>query len=384
MSLLRLLVFFLQFWDSMGNRQTIDKAFLTMTLILVGVGVIIFSSASLGLLAREGIRVSGIAVNQIFGIVLGLGLMYIAMRIPYRFWSKYSLYILIASIVLTLAVFIPGLGFSHGGATRWLSLGPLTFQPAEFLKLGFVIYFATWLSGMWRKIGKVRYGVGMLIGLLLVVGAVLAIQPDIGTFLVIAATGVVMFMAAGGKWSHILGFGVLSGMGLGVLGLVMPYIRLRLLTFINPASDPLGAGYQIQQSLIAIGSGKIFGRGFGQSIQKFNFLPEPVSDSIFAVFSEEWGFIGALFLLTLFILFTLRALKIASRAPTLFSGLLVTGITTLIIVQVFINIGSMMGIFPLTGMPLLFVSQGGSAMMLLLLQVGIILGVSKYQKRERI
>ena len=368
----------------MGNRQTIDKAFLTMTLILVGVGVIIFSSASLGLLAREGIRVSGIAVNQIFGIVLGLGLMYIAMRIPYRFWSKYSLYILIASIVLTLAVFIPGLGFSHGGATRWLSLGPLTFQPAEFLKLGFVIYFATWLSGMWRKIGKVRYGVGMLIGLLLVVGAVLAIQPDIGTFLVIAATGVVMFMAAGGKWSHILGFGVLSGMGLGVLGLVMPYIRLRLLTFINPASDPLGAGYQIQQSLIAIGSGKIFGRGFGQSIQKFNFLPEPVSDSIFAVFSEEWGFIGALFLLTLFILFTLRALKIASRAPTLFSGLLVTGITTLIIVQVFINIGSMMGIFPLTGMPLLFVSQGGSAMMLLLLQVGIILGVSKYQKRERI
>ena len=154
----------------------------------------------------------------------------------------------------------------------------------------------------------------------------------------------------------------------------------RILTFLNPSSDPLGNGYQIQQSLIAIGSGHIFGRGFGQSVQKFDYLPEPMGDSIFAVFAEEFGFMGALLLLSLFIFFAFRGLKIATHSPDQFGGLLVVGIVILIVSQSFINIGSLIGIFPLTGLPLLFISHGGTALFFALVGVGIVLNVSRYAK----
>lgn len=359
-----------------------DKHFLIITIILVLVGFFIFSSASLGLLAREGIKLSAIAINQGFGLLLGFGLLYVTSRIPYRLWNKYALYIFIGSLLLTILVFVPKIGFSHGGATRWLALGPLSFQPAEILKLGFITYYASWLAGAKRKIHQMKYGIIPLVVLLAIVGIVLALQPDIGTFLVITITGTAMFIVAGGRWRHIFSFAGLGAVALGFLALILPYIRLRLMTFMNPAADPLGAGYQIQQSLIAIGSGKFFGRGFGQSVQKFNFLPEPVGDSIFAVFAEEWGFIGALFLLTLFVLFALRGYRIAARAPTIFSSLMVTGIITVIITQSLINIAAMLGVFPLTGEPLIFVSQGGSALMIALLQVGIVLGISRYQQKS--
>ncbi|MCI0619501.1 putative lipid II flippase FtsW [Candidatus Wolfebacteria bacterium] len=359
------------------SSKTIDRPFLILTITLVLAGIFIFSSASLGLLAREGITFAGVATNQAFGLLLGIVLLVIATRIPYQFWNRYALYILLGGILLTLLVFVPELGFSHGGATRWLTLGSFSFQPAEVLKLGFVVYFAAWLSGARHRLGTIRYGILPLAILLVIIGGILILQPDIGTFLVIAATGVVMFIAAGGKWRHIFSFGAVALGGLGILALILPYIKTRLLTFINPALDPLGAGYQIQQSLIAIGSGKFFGRGFGQSVQKFNFLPEPVGDSIFAVFAEEWGFVGAVILVIAFVLFSLRGYKIASGAPTYFSGLLATGLVTIIIVQSFINIAAMLGVFPLTGEPLIFVSQGGSALMLALLEVGIVLGISK-------
>lgn len=362
------------------SLKNVDKPFLVITIILALLGFFIFSSASLGLLAREGIKLSAIAINQGFGLLLGLALLYITSRIPYRFWNRYALYIFIGSIILTLLVFIPQLGFSHGGATRWLSLGSLSFQPAEILKLGFITYYASWLAGVKQKVGQMRYGIVPLVVLLGIIGIILALQPDIGTFLVIAIAGTAMFVVAGGKWRHIFSFAALGTAGLGLLAFLLPYIRARLTTFLNPALDPLGAGYQIQQSLIAIGSGEIFGRGFGQSIQKFNFLPEPVGDSIFAVFAEEWGFIGAFLLLTLFVLFTLRGYRIAARAPTVFSSLMVTGIITIIIAQSLINIAAMLGVFPLTGEPLIFVSQGGSALMIALLQVGIVLGISRYQQ----
>ena len=363
-------------------QRRIDRPFLILTIILVGVGFFIFSSASLGLLAREGITFSNIATNQILGLVTGIASLVLTIRIPYQFWSRYALYIFLGAIVLTLLVFIPKLGFSHGGATRWLDFGLFTFQPAEVLKLGFVVYFAAWLSGARQKLGTLRYGVLPLTILLAIVGGTLIFQPDIGTFLVIALTGAVMFVVAGGKWRHIFSFAAVGGAALGTLAFFLPYIKTRLLVFLNPALDPLGAGYQIQQSLIAIGSGNIFGRGFGQSVQKFNFLPEPVGDSIFAVFAEEWGFVGATILIALFVLFALRGYRIASRAPTYFSGLLATGLVTLIVIQSLINIASMLGIFPLTGEPLIFVSQGGTALMLALAEVGIVLGISKSVTRR--
>ena len=362
------------------RRKEVDKVFLTVVIILVLVGLFIFFSASLGLLARDDIKFSAVAVTQIISLIIGLAALVVTSKIDYKFWQKYAFYIFLGSIALTLLVFIPGLGFEHAGAKRWILLGPVSFQPAEALKLGFIIYWATWISGVQRKISSVKLGILPLAALLGIVGGILVLQPDMGTFLVIATVGLSMFILAGGKWKHTLSLAGIGAVVLLVLGTLRPYIKARLLTFLNPAADPLGAGYQIQQSLIAIGSGKWFGRGLGQSVQKFNFLPEPIGDSIFAVFAEEWGFVGAFILIALFLVLALRGMKIANRAPTTFSRQLTVGIIVMIVVQSFINIASMLGIFPLTGMPLLLVSQGGTALIFALVAIGMVLQISKHKK----
>lgn len=366
-------------------RNNIDRPLLISVIVLVFVGFLIFSSASLGLLARDGATFTSVALGQIFfGIIGGsIGLLF-ATRIHYRIYRKYAPYILLISIGVTLLVFIPGIGFSYGGATRWIDLGFTTLQPAELLKLGFVIYLASFLSSLREKLHTWKRGVLPFVGLLGLLSLLLLLQPDTGTMLVIFSTGIAMFIAAGARIRDIAGLGVLFIGAFAVLASMRPYVMERLLTFFNPALDPLGSSYQIQQSLIAIGSGKIFGRGFGQSVQKFDYLPEPIGDSIFAVFAEEFGFIGVAFLISLFLFFTLRGLKIASHAPDKFGGLIVVGIVILITSQSFINIGSLIGILPLTGLPLLFVSHGGSALFFALVGVGIILNVSRYSTGRKI
>ena len=213
-----------------------------------------------------------------------------------------------------------------------------------------------------------------------IISTVLLAQPDTGTLLVMLAAGFGMFFAGGARWRDIAILVGASISGAVLLVLSRPYIMDRILAFIDPNKDPLGASYQIQQSLIAVGSGELFGRGFGQSIQKFSFLPEPFGDSIFAVTAEEFGFIGSSLLIMLFLFLAIRGLKIAVRAPDHFSGLVVVGIVILIVFQSFINMASMLGIFPLTGLPLLFISHGGSALFFALLGIGIILGISRYGK----
>jgi cell division protein FtsW len=362
-------------------RRQIDRPFLLTVIILVVAGFFIFTSASLGLLAREGASFSSVAFSQLFlGIFMGSVALIITSSIRYRFWKKYALYIFITSAIVTLLVFVPWLGREFNGATRWLELGPVSFQPAELLKIGFVIYLAAWLSKIKGRTRGISYGIIPFVIILGIVGAILLRQPDTGTFFVIVAAGMGMFIAAGARWREILyiiGGAVVS---VGTLAYFQPYIKSRIVTFINPNFDPLGASYQIKQSLIAIGSGEIFGRGFGQSIQKFKFLPEPIGDSIFAVAAEEFGFIGSVIIISLFIFLALRGLKIAGRAPDHFGGLLAVGIVILIVSQSFINIGSMLGVVPLTGLPLLFVSHGGSALFFALAEVGIILNISKYQR----
>lgn len=362
--------------------KKIDRPFFFTVIILLVVGFFIFTSASLGLLARDGARFSSVAISQLLlGVVGGSIAMFWLSNVNYKIWKKFALPLFVFSIFATLLVFIPGLGLEFGGARRWLDLGITTFQPAELLKIGFVIYLATWLSNVRQHVQKIKFGLLPLMGLLALVAFVLLVQPDTGTFLVIATTGVAMFLVAGSRTRDILILGLTGIAGLGALALIRPYVLSRILSFINPAYDPLGSSYQIQQSLIAIGSGGFFGRGFGQSVQKFEYLPEPIGDSIFSVAAEEFGFFGAVILITLFIFLAFRGLKIATRAPDYFSGLLVVGIVILILSQSFINIGSMLGVLPLTGLPLIFVSHGGSAMFLVLAEIGIILNISKYQKK---
>jgi cell division protein FtsW len=363
-------------------RKQVDRPFLITVIILVVAGFFIFTSASLGLLAREaGARFSSVAFSQLFfGIFSGSIALLLTSIIRYRFWRNHALFIFLFSIGVTLLVFVPSLGREFSGATRWLELGSFSFQPAEFLKMGFVIYLAAWLSGVKGKIHTITHGIAPLVILLIIVGAILLSQPDTGTFIVLTATGIAMFIAAGARWRDIVYLIGGAFASISLLAYFQPYIKARILTFINPAIDPLGASYQIKQSLIAIGSGEIFGRGFGQSVQKFKFLPEPIGDSIFAVAAEEFGFIGSVLLISLFLFLAFRGLKIAGRAQDHFGGLLVVGIVILIISQSFINIASMLGVIPLTGLPLLFVSHGGSALLFALAEVGIILNVSKYRK----
>ncbi len=361
-------------------RKKIDSVFLTITLLLTGVGFFIFISALLGLLAREGGRFSGLAINQGLSLLIGLVLLYAMYRIKYTVWNRYAFYVFLGSVLACALVFIPFFGFEHGGARRWIVVGGFSFQPAELLKFGFVLYLAAWYAMVKTKIATWVYGIGPLAGLLGISLVMLALQPDFGTAIILSITGLVMYFVAGGGWKHT---GAIIGAGLlfvTLLGLFVPYIKDRVLTFADPSRDPQGAGYQIQQSLIAIGSGEIAGRGFGQSIQKFNFLPEPIGDSIFAVFAEEWGFIGSALLIALFLSFLLRGYRIAQEAPNQFSRLVVIGFVTMIVTQSFVNIASMLGIFPLTGDPLVFVSQGGSSLIMALTASGIILNISGYTK----
>lgn len=361
------------------THRTFDRTLLVLVLILVTFGFFVFSSASLGLLAREGARFSSIATNQIvFGIVGGLTALAITSNIHYRFWRKYAFYLFVAAFILTLGVFVPYIGLEHAGAKRWIGIGPFSFQPAEFFKIAFVVYIATWLSGMQKHLHTLTKGTLPFIGIIGITSVVMLLQPDTDTWAIMIAAACAMFLAAGGRWRDIAALGLCGLILLIALAFTRPYVMERLTTFLNPADDPRGASYQIQQSLIAIGSGNILGRGFGQSIQKFEYLPEPVGDSIFAVFAEEFGFVGSVILITLFTFFAFRGYKIAAYAPDLFGALLVVGIVTLISMQAFLNMAAMLGVAPLSGLPLPFISHGGTALLATLASIGIIINVSKY------
>jgi cell division protein FtsW len=363
--------------------KSVDTLLLIIIIALVAAGFLIFSSASLGLLARDGASFSSVAFTQfVFGILGGSVALFITSNIYYRHWRRFAFYIFLITLIATAAVFIPGLGLSHGGATRWLNLGITTVQPSEFLKIGFIVYLATWFSGVHGKLDSFRYGLIPFVAAMGLVGIVMLLQPDTDTFMIMGAAGMAMYLAAGAKWRDI-GIIILGGiLMLAMLAVFRPYIMDRLTTFMHPEDDPLGSGYQIQQSLIAVGSGGMFGRGFGQSIQKFDYLPEAIGDSVFAVYAEEFGFLGTTVLVVALVFFCLRGLKTASHAEDLFGTLLTVGFVTLITTQAFLNIGAMIGIAPLSGLPLPFISHGGTSLLATLASLGIVLNVSRYQGRR--
>ncbi len=369
----------------MPEKRSFDKIFVITVTVLILLGFLLFVSASLGLFAEEeGARFSSIFFSQfVFGLGLGLVSLFVFSKLHYRKYKKYAFYVFVVSLIVSCLVFVPGLGFEHNGARRWLFLGGFSFQPAEFLKFSFVIYFAALLSSLKPKINNWKYSVLPVLTLLAVISVLSYLQPDYGTLVIIGITAMAMLFVSGVRLKYF--FTTISIVAISVIPIIFlkPYVFQRLLTFFQPGGDIAGAGYQIKQSLIAIGSGGFFGKGFGKSIQKFGSLPESIGDSIFAVTAEEWGFIGASFLIIIFFLFTYRGLKIGSQATDSFGGLLVVGLVILIASQSFVNMGSMLGVFPMIGMPLLFISKGGTALLFTLAEVGIILNVSKYQKLKK-
>ncbi len=358
-----------------------DVWFLSIVLSLSFGGFLIFLSASTSLLAQENINFARVVITQTVALILGLGLLFLFSHIHYRFWRKYAFIILMFVLSMTLLVFIPGLGLEHGGAVRWISIGPITLQPSEFLKLGFIIYCAAWLSGISSKIGNFYFGLLPMMIILGFIALILLTQRDTGTLVIIATAGFAMFFIAGAKWRDMMILMSAALAGIAILAFRRPYILERFMTlFDRSGSDTLGSGYQIDQSLIAIGSGEWFGRGFGQSVQKFRFLPEASTDSIFAVAAEELGFVGALLIITAFVMLAFRGMQLALKAPDGFSRLLVVGIVIMFTTQAFIHIGGMVSIFPLSGTPLSFISLGGSSLIISLAAAGIILNVSRYLK----
>ena len=358
-----------------------DKIFFWTACSMVLMGFFILASASMGLLARtNGADFSSTIVQQlVFGLIGGGILFFLALKINYHFWAKYAFPFFILSFILTALVFSP-LGFGHGGARRWISAGPVFFQPSEILKLYFILYLAAWISSKKHGVADFKNDFMPFLAISAFAGSLIVLQKDLGTLMVMISGAIVLFFLGGGKAKHLLLTMVVIAVMTAGLIYKEPYRWDRLKVFLDPSYDAQGAGYQLRQSMIAIGSGKVFGRGFGMSIQKFNYLPEPISDSIFAVFGEEFGFLGGLALISLFLFFLYKGFRISTRAPDRFGQLAGSGIVVLIVVQSFINIAAMVGLMPLTGVPLVFVSKGGTALAVAMLEVGILLNISKYSR----
>ena len=357
--------------------KRIDRLFFWFIIGFSIFGFLIFLSASLGLLNRDGARFNVVALKQFILLSIGLGLFLIVGRLNYRSWQKMALIIGLASLLLTCLVFIPNLGFEAGGAKRWIALGGLTVQPAEFMKLGFIFCFAAWLGEPSNKKHLSTAGLWTFLILLSLTALPLVLQPDIDTLFIIFSAGLAMFLVSEARWSHIGLIIVLVAIAASLIAWQKPYIVERIKTYLDPTRDPLSASWQVNQSLIAIGSGGTSGRGFGQSLQKFHYLPEPIGDSIFAVAAEEFGFIGGILIIVSFVIFALLGLKVSIRAPTNFGRLLCVGIVIMITTGAFINIASMLGLIPLTGTPLLFISHGGTALLVAFIGSGVILSVAR-------
>ncbi|HCJ52623.1 MAG TPA: putative lipid II flippase FtsW [Candidatus Kerfeldbacteria bacterium] len=338
------------------------------------------SASSVVSFERFGSSTYLIGHQLLYGLLFGLIGMFVAIRVEYQRWKKWAFPGLLLTILLLVAVFIPGIGYGFGGARRWISLGSTTFQPTELLKLTFVMYLATWVEKRGSAIKDAAYGFAPFVASLGIVAVLVMLQPDLGTMTVVALISIIIYFVAGAPLKHLLW---MMGGGSILTFLVIQmsdYRSARFTVFLNPNLDPQGIGYHINQALLAIGSGGVLGLGLGHSRQKYNFLPEVTGDSIFAIIAEELGFILSVGLIALFLALMFRGFSIAQHAPDTFGKLLATGITSWFVLQAFVNIGAMVGILPLTGIPLPFVSYGSSALAVSLLAAGILINISRQTK----
>ncbi len=316
--------------------------------------------------------------RQLIWAALGVAAMILTMNIDYHVWRRLSKPIIIVTLILLVLVLVPGLGKVVNGARRWLGFGSLYIQPSEIAKLSMVLFCSENLARNQDKITSFVRGLLPQLFILLVVFGLILKEPDLGTALAIGGTVFVLLFTAGAKLSHLVSLGLTGIAGIIAAIIVEPYRLRRLFAFSDPWADPLDSGYHIIQSLYAIGSGGLFGVGLGRSREKFLYLPEPHTDFIFAILGEELGLIGTVTVIVLFFLFAWRGLKIAITAPDIYGSILAAGLTSMIIVQALMNIAVVTASMPVTGIPLPFLSFGGSALIFTLAGVGILLNISRY------
>lgn len=348
-----------------------DFALLFSVILLTFFGLFMIYDASSYVAFRDFGDKYNYVKDQSIWIILGFIALSIFSFFDYHKFYNLALPILIASIILLIVVLVPGIGISALGARRWINLGFVVIQPSEFVKLSLTIYLAAWFSTKEK---------GRFLAFLLLIGLVLGLvmlQPDMGTAMIILGVSVIVYFLSGGSVWHILGLVPLIGIAGLALIILEPYRLARLTTFLNPEQGIQGSSYHLRQILIALGSGGLLGVGFGNSLQKYSYLPEATTDSIFAIIAEEIGFIGVALLLVLMLFVVYRGFYIALRAKDSFGKLLAAGIISYIAIQTIVNLGAQTALLPLTGVPLPFISYGGSALIINLVSIGILLNISR-------
>ena len=361
------------------TRRQPDWAILGCVLTLLSIGLLMVGSSS-SVRALETLNDSFYYLKrQALWSIIGLGVMAWTIRLDYQVIRKYARVFFLLTLVSIIVVLIPGIGQVAGGARRWLVIGPLRFQPSELMKLAIVVYMAWALSRVPERVKSFTRGILPYVILVGVVFLLILQQPDLGTATAVAGTVVLMLFAAGARLGHLVLLGV-AALPVGVYAVIgQEYRRSRWEAFINPFADPQGSGFHIIQARYALGSGGLFGLGLGNSRQKFFYLPAEHTDFIFAILGEEIGFVGAVFVIGLFVLLAWRGYNTAARAPDSFSSLLAAGITTMIVLQAMLNIAVVCGVLPITGVPLPLVSFGGSSLVPTLAGVGLLLNISKHR-----
>jgi cell division protein FtsW len=363
----------------MKYSSRLDFVLLGLASILIIFGLVVLSSASSVISFEKWGDSFYLVKHQIFfGFIPGLLLFFLGLFTPYYFWRKTATPLLFFGLLLLVLVLIPGIGTSLGGSRSWLVWKGFSFQPSELIKIFLIFYLAAWLTKRGREASNFTYGFLPFLFLVGVTAFLIGLQPDVGTMFIILIIAFLVYFLAGASWRHLLFLFFLGALAFVFLVKLAPYRVNRLMVFLHPELDPKGIGYHINQAFLAIGSGGLFGLGYGQSRQKFRYLPEVSGDSIFAIMAEEFGFIiSSVFILILF-LFFYRMIKLAEEAPDVFARFTVLGIASWFIVQSLVNISSMVGLLPLTGLPLPFVSYGGTALAMEMFALGVVANISRY------
>ncbi len=362
---------------SSSTRHQPDYVFLGIVTVLVVFGLVMLSSASSVLGFQRFADSNYYLKKQAISVLIGLVGFFVAVRIDYHYWRRWAVPLMMVTIVVLLMVLIPGLGVSLLGARRWIAIGPLLFQPSEVAKLTFIFYLAAWFERRDHLLGTIREGFLPFLITLSVVSGLVLLEHDLGTMLIIVLMSLAIYYGAGGSLQYLTGLGAIGAFLIFLAIKLEPYRAQRFTIFLKPGTDPLGFGYHISQALLAIGSGGLFGLGLGRSQQKFNYLPEPAGDSIFAITAEELGFVFVVLFVVAWLVLILRGLHIARNAPDRFGQLVALGIITWLGFQAFLNIGALSALLPLTGIPLPFMSYGGSALVVSMTAIGGMMNISR-------
>ncbi len=359
-----------------------DPWLLTCALALVGIGLIMVYSAGSALAAKRYLDGAYFFKAQLVHAGVGLAVMALLASLDYRRLERLAYPLLLGVLLMLLLVLVPGVGHQAGGAVRWLHLGPLSMQPAEFAKLALVVYLAYSLSRHYQQIKSFSRGLLPHVGVAAVLILPVLAEPDLGMSVILFALAMIMLFVAGARWTYLLGMLAAAAPLVYLLVVAYPYRFKRVVAFLNPWDDAGGAGFQIIHSFLALGSGGLTGAGLGASKQKLFYLPEPHTDFIFSVLAEELGLWGVLLVLGLFMLLIVRGIKIALEARELFGTYLALGATLIIGLQAFINAGVVMGLLPTKGLTLPFISYGGSSLVVNFACVGMLLAVAAGQRRR--